>query len=92
MTDMLHNYIHVSISMPKVGLGLVQQKTEMVVTRTSLESFEGRRLTCADIVIDPVGCIHILTSTSRTKDPIRLHKLQMDVSASPLQSLICTLI
>ena len=52
----------------------------MIVARATLETFEGKRLTHADIVIDPVGCIHILTTTGRTNDPIRLHKLQTDVS------------
>lgn len=53
----------------------------MVVKRTTLESFEGHRLMCADIVIDPAGSIHILTTSGKTKDPIRLHKLQTEVSA-----------
>lgn len=62
-----------------MAVGIVHQKTEMVVTRVALETFEDRMLKCADIVLEANGSVQILSTTGRTKDPIRLHKLTTDV-------------
>ncbi|XP_067928377.1 mediator of RNA polymerase II transcription subunit 16-like isoform X2 [Watersipora subatra] len=65
-----------------VAVGIINQKPEMVVTRTALETFEDRMLKCADIVLEANGSLQILSTTGRTKDPIRLHKLSVDITSS----------
>lgn len=58
----------------------MQQKTEAVVSKTLLEYYEDSRITLADIVLESNGSIQVVTSTGNVNDPVRLHKVTIDVS------------
>ena len=51
----------------------------MVVSKTVIEYYEGRRISSADLVMEPDGSVQLVTSTGLSRDPIRLHRLTTDV-------------